>query len=139
MTNGLYLELVCKDMVPPGFRCPLAHEVVLQVMDRRTYVRPGESDSCVYVLKEAAMRLLHIPSHIFDVLSAHRHGHHCDRSFATHVVAYKREKRAHLLVNAHPGAKLGAGLALDVSIFPTEAPLHAACMSYSCPACRVRV
>ena len=66
-------------------------------------VDSGATDGgCVYLLQEGATQLLHIPPHVFTVLSAHDDDHHTDRHFATHTVSFRRRHGSHMLVNAHP-------------------------------------
>ena len=75
---------------------------VLQVpLTNRDTVRRGDH-AVVYLIKDEVVQLLHIPQHIFRLLAMHSHGHHCDRHFATHVVAYRRKAGSHLLLNSHP-------------------------------------
>ena len=56
----------------------------------------------VYLLQAHAAVLLHIPPHIFAVLQCHTDHHHADRSFATHVLEYRRHAASVMIVNAHP-------------------------------------
>ena len=125
-TNGLYVELVSTanrnptaaapsaaaasssqqqqllPQLPTGWRNLAPREPLLQVSMKIGLTHSGEAESCVYVLQEAAKRLLHIPSHVFAVLAKHHALHHADRHFATHVVAFRRQHDEHMLVNAHP-------------------------------------
>ena len=101
--NGAYVESVAAECVPEGARLA-AKDVVLQVsLDanvRQASCKPGESrpedrESCVYLLKRATTRLLHMPPHVFAVLAAHRWHHHTDRHFATHCASFRRSLKWH--------------------------------------------
>ena len=110
--DGLYVTCITKDehkaMGPDG--PPLVDnpdEQLLQVpiepeMSRAvSYVEEGDEQVC-YLLKEEARQLLHLPHHIFDLLSAHADDEHADRNMSTHVVQFTRAQHEHLLVSAHP-------------------------------------
>jgi len=90
--NGAYVESVAAECVPEG-ECECererlaAEDVVLQVsLDasvRQASCKQGESrpvdrETCVYLLKRATTRLLHMPTHVFAVLAAHRWHQHTD-------------------------------------------------------------
>ena len=101
--NGAYVESVAAECVPEGERLA-AEDVVLQVsLDasvRQASCKPGESrpvdrGSCVYLLKRATTRLLHMPTHVFAVLAAHRWHQHTDRHFATHCASFRRSVKWH--------------------------------------------
>ena len=66
-----------------------------------SYVEEGDEQVC-YLLKEEARQLLHLPEHIFELLSSHAFDEHADRNMATHVVQFSRASDIHLLVSAHP-------------------------------------
>lgn len=102
-TNGVYVELVQEDGArsDPCWRPLAPDEVLLQVL-LQSVTHRHEPDACVYLLRSAATRLLHIPPHVFKVLAAHRHFQHNDRHFASHVVSYSAARDVHMLVNAHP-------------------------------------
>ena len=51
---------------------------------------------------DEAMELLHLPPHVFEMLSAHADDEHVDRNMTTHVVQFTRRAKGHLLVSAHP-------------------------------------
>ena len=55
-----------------GWRRPAPDESLLQVL-MQSASRCNEPNACVYLLRSAALRLLHIPPHVFAVLAAHRH------------------------------------------------------------------
>ena len=101
VTNCVYVELFSEDELTPEWRRPEPSEPLLQVL-LQNVTRRNQPDAAVYLLKETALRLLHIPPHIFSVLAAHAQHHHVDRHFATHVVSYRLSADVHLLVNAHP-------------------------------------
>jgi len=101
VSDGLYLEIRRDDEVLSDEVAVRDDEVVLQVL-LNDVTNVGDRDSCVYLLKRAAMELLHIPPHIFAVLAAHHHHHHVDRHFSSHVASYTPSPRSHVLVNAHP-------------------------------------
>lgn len=128
VTNGLYVSTIPSIEVSntsssqSSWRHLTPHEVVVQVLlADATHV--GERDCCVYLLKAAAMRLLHIPAHIFEVLALHRENSHNDRHFATHCVTYRRDQDSHMLINAHPGKR-----ACKISPVPTTQPTGLACV-----------
>lgn len=100
-TNGVYVEVVPASEVPNGWRELDPGLTLLQVM-LNDVTTPSEAGSCVYVVKDAAARLLHIPSSILAVLERHHRQHHNDRHFASHLVSYRNGPRVHMLVNAHP-------------------------------------
>lgn len=100
-TNGVYVELIAIELLVDGWRRPYPRESLLQV-HLQPIINCNEPDACVYLLKEAALRLTHMPDHIFAVLAAHSQHHHADRDFATHTVSYRLASDVHMLVNAHP-------------------------------------
>ena len=101
--NGAYVESVAAERVPEGERLA-AEDIVLQVsLDasvRQASCKQGESrpvdrETCVYLLKRATTRLLHMPTHVFAVLAAHRWHQHTDRHFATHCASFRRSVKWH--------------------------------------------
>ena len=100
-TNGLFVDLVGPE-VGLGADCewrPLLPSERLVQVDMASRSTDG---GCVYLLQEGATQLLHIPPHVFSVLSAHQDDHHTDRHFATHTVSFRRSSSSHMLINAHP-------------------------------------
>ena len=103
-SDGPYLELVREEdeMLADSQEEPAADEIVLQVLlNHDTNV--GDQ-SCIYLLKRAAMQLLHMPAHVFAVLAAHHRHHHVDRHFATHVASYTRGPRSHVPIRGSHNA-----------------------------------
>ena len=66
-----------------------------------TYVEEGDEQVC-YLMKEETQKLLHLPEHVFKLLTAHALDEHADRNMATHLVQFTRARGIHLLVSAHP-------------------------------------
>ena len=133
VTNGVYVELVRTREIPSGWRRLDADERLLQVL-LQSVTHAHEPDACVYLLRDAAMRLLHIPPHVFDVLTSHRHYQHVDRHFATHVVSYRAASDKHLLVNTHPIYADTAYAAGCINEPPVDgSPSMEMCLAELCP------
>ena len=101
-TNGVFVEEVPLDAVPLGWGEVDRKEIILQVFLDEVTSPDAPDSSCVYVLEQAAIRLLHIPPPIFAVLEQHHEQHHNDRHFATHVISFRSAPDVQTLVNAHP-------------------------------------
>lgn len=89
-SNGPYLELMTMQNVPHGSAMVSPDTLILQVL-LADVTKPDDRESCIYLFRDAAIRLLHMPPHVFGVLAAHYHHHHIDRHFATHVASFRRK------------------------------------------------
>ena len=101
--DGVYVNLIREDNYEPSEDMPLVdvNSVdLIQVSLQYDNVSEGDEE-VVYLLVEDVKRLLHLPSHIFELLAGHSKGQHADRHMCTHVIGFKR-RTEHLLVNAHP-------------------------------------
>ena len=118
--NGVYIEPVSDQDVTEDTRLS-DEDIVLQVC-LHSVTKPGDRESCVYLLKRMALRLLHIPPHVFAVLAAHRWHHHCDRHFATHCASFRRSHNwcerpspgSGLVAIRHPGPTITCASMLPI-------------------------
>ena len=114
--DGLYVTLVdTKDLRRMGCEAHVIgdpDERLLQVpvepeFSSRavSYVEEGDEQVC-YLLYEETRKLLHLPPHVFELLSKHSDDEHADRNMSTHLVQFQRSQEhgspLHLLVSAHP-------------------------------------
>jgi hypothetical protein len=104
VTDGQFVELRSDEesSMEEG-RQLAADEVILQVMlTGSSGDAASNSQDCIYILKAAAIELLHMPEHVLALLTSHHEYHHVDRHFATHTACFRRGSACFTLLNAHP-------------------------------------
>lgn len=130
--DGLYVALMeTKELKKLGKERPPAvtdpNEQLLQVpiepeLSRAvSYVEEGDEQVC-YLKYEETRELLHMPPHVFRLLSEHANDEHADRNMATHLVQFCRGSGVHLLVSAHPIFRHSAFIMGNANEPPRGAP-----------------